>query len=212
MRSSMALSGTTTVRPMLSDDLPQVVEIHLRGFPGFFLTFLGHRFLTLLYGGIQSDPEGIVLVASSRGQIEGFVAGVTLQSGFYQRLIKKQKWAFAAAAVGALLRRPAIAPRLLRALKRPADAQQASAEACLMSIAVRPESQGKGIGSRLAEALCQDLAKRGAHAVCLTTDRDNNDRVNRFYPKLGFRLSRSYITPEGRAMNEYVIFLDKEGI
>lgn len=195
---------------MVLSDLEAVVEIHLNSFPGFFLTFLGHDFLALLYKSMQSDPECVVLVASSNGQIEGFVAGVMHQGGFYQRLIKRQKWAFALAALGALLRRPAIAPRLLRALKRPADVQQASAEAGLMSIAVRLESEGKGIGKRLVEAFCQELARRGVHAVCLTTDRDNNDRVNHFYQKLGFCLSRSYATPEGRAMNEYIISLDKD--
>jgi ribosomal protein S18 acetylase RimI-like enzyme len=195
---------------MLPDDLPQVVDVHLKSFPGFFLTFLGHSFLALLYRNMQSDPESVVWVASSDGEIEGFVAGVMHQSGFYQRLIKRQKWAFAAAALGALLRRPSIAPRLLRALRQPAEAQHASAEACLMSIAVRPESEGKGIGKQLVTAFCQELARRGVPGVCLTTDQDDNDRVNRFYQRLGFRLSRTFITPEGRAMNEYVISLDKE--
>jgi ribosomal protein S18 acetylase RimI-like enzyme len=197
---------------MVLSDLESVVGIHLESFPGFFLTFLGHDFLALLYKSMQSDPESVALVASSDGQIEGFVAGVMHQSGFYQRLIKRQKWAFAVAALGALLRRPAIAPRLLRALRQSAEAQQASAEACLMSIAVRPESEGKGIGKQLVTAFCQELAKRGVPAVCLTTDRDNNDRVNHFYQQLGFCLSQSYVTPEGRAMNEYLILLDKEAI
>jgi predicted N-acetyltransferase YhbS len=69
---------------------------------------------------------------------------------------------------------------------------------------VRPSSEGKGIGRQLVLAFCQALAARGVESVCLTTDRDRNDRVNRFYQQLGFRLSRSYVTPEGRAMNEYV--------
>jgi len=43
--------------------------------------------------------------------------------------------------------------------------------------------------------------------VCLTTDHSNNERVNRFYQRLGFSLGRAYVTPEGRAMNEYVMFL-----
>ena len=211
MQASTVPSHNVTIRLMLPGDLPQVIDVHLKSFPGFFLTFLGHNFLVLLYRNMQSDPESVVLVASSDGQIEGFVAGVTLQSGFYQRLIKRQRWAFAAAAFGALIRRPSIAPRLLRALRQPTEAQQASAEACLMSIAVRPESEGKGIGKQLVTAFCQELARRGVPGVCLTTDQDDNDHVNRFYHRLGFRLSRTYITPEGRAMNEYVISLDDKG-
>jgi hypothetical protein len=51
------------------------------------------------------------------------------------------------------------------------------------------------------------LAARRVPAVCLTTDCSSNERVNRFYQQLGFRLGRTYVTPEGRAMNEYVMFL-----
>jgi len=32
--------------------------------------------------------------------------------------------------------------------------------------------------------------------------------VNRFYLKLGFRLADTFVTPEGRAMNEYVMTLE----
>jgi ribosomal protein S18 acetylase RimI-like enzyme len=196
------------IRPATSSDLGSIVEIHLRSFPGFFLTFLGKDFLALLYKNIQSDPEGVVLVAVSGEQIEGFVAGVLRQEGFYRRLIRKQKWAFAVAALKGSLKRPAILPRLLRALQQPEEAEQASAQACLMSIAVRPESQGQGIGQQLVKEFCQELAQRGVRAVCLTTDRNGNEPVNHFYRGLGFRLSRSYVTPEGRAMNEYAISLE----
>ena len=206
MKSSVV--SPYTIRPVLTADLQQIVAVHLKSFPGFFLTFLGHDFLALLYKCMQSDPESVVLVASSDGRIEGFVAGVMHQSGFYQRLIGKRKRAFAVASLGALVKRPAIAPRLLRALSRHAAAQQASAHACLMSIAVRTGSQGQGIGKQLVAAFCRELARLGAPAVCLTTDRDNNDRVNRFYQQLGFRHAHSFVTPEGRAMNEYLIFLD----
>lgn len=41
----------------------------------------------------------------------------------------------------------------------------------------------------------------------LTTDRDNNEATNSFYQKLGFVCERTFMTPEGRAMNEYVIDL-----
>jgi ribosomal protein S18 acetylase RimI-like enzyme len=192
---------------MLFDDLRQVVDVHLKSFPGFFLSFLGPRFLTLFYKSLQSDPDGVVLVAYSNSLIEGFVAGVMHQSGFYHRLVKRQKWSFATAAFGAFLRSPSIAPRLIRALRRPVEAVSAPADACLMSIAVRPESAGKGIGKWLVEAFCKELANRGATAVCLTTDRDKNDQVNQFYQRLGFQLSQTFVTPEGRAMNEYFISL-----
>jgi len=51
----------------------------------------------------------------------------------------------------------------------------------------------------------EEAKRRGCVRVSLTTDRENNDRVNRFYQTLGFAIGRQYETPEGRKMNEYWI-------
>jgi ribosomal protein S18 acetylase RimI-like enzyme len=77
-----------------------------------------------------------------------------------------------------------------------------------MSIAVLPEAENKGMGESLIDAFCDELVKRGVDSVCLTTDRSNNERVNRFYERSGFQMNRSFITREGRAMNEYIKHLD----
>jgi len=192
------------IRPGRRDELPDIVSLHLEAFPKFFLSFLGPRFLELMYGGIIADPGGVLHVAAEDERILGFVAGVEKQEGFYRRLIQKRKWAFAAAASGALLRRPSIAPRLWRALRRPEEARQATAEACLMSIAVSPKEAGRGLGRQLVQAFDRTLRERGLPVYCLTTDAKDNDRTNRFYAGLGFRLARTFRTPEGRVMNEYV--------
>ena len=197
------------VRRMAGADLEAVVDTHLRSFPNFFLTFLGRGFLRLLYEALARDPEAIVVVAEVDGAVQGFAAGVERQAGFYSRLIETRRWAFAREAAAALLRRPGIAPRLLRALRRPSEAGAAAAEACLMSIAVRPDAGGGGLGVRLMGEFSRELKARGARAFCLTTDRDGNERVNSFYRKGGGRLSRSFVTAEGRAMNEYVFDLEE---
>ena len=207
MQSSVGLPDRIIVRHALSSDVWKIVQVHLESFPGFFLTFLGRDFLTLLYGQMRTDDDGVVLVGYQDGDLAGFVAGVLHQSGFYGRLVRQHKWAFARAALGAAVRRPVIAPRLLRALRRSAHVQQSAAEACLMSIAVRPENARRGFGQQLVRAFCTELAQRGAPVLCFTTDRDHNDRTNLFYQRLGFQLSSTFVTPEGRAMNEYVISL-----
>ncbi|HEX2059303.1 MAG TPA: GNAT family N-acetyltransferase, partial [Thermoanaerobaculia bacterium] len=134
----------------------------------------------------------------------GLAAGTTTQSGFYRSLLRRRVFAFAFAALPAALRRPVILPRLLRALRRPAESASASAAASLMSLAVDPRAEGQGIGARLVEAFCDELRKRGSDAVCLTTDAVGNDAVNRFYQRRGFRVARQITTAEGRVLNEYV--------
>lgn len=192
------------IRQAAAAEIPAIVGIHRESFPTFFLTFLGAEFLTLFYRGVLEDPEGILLVAAEPGGPEGFVAGVLSQSGFYGRLLRRRKWLFAAAALRSVLKRPSIVPRLWRALRRPAESRAAAADACLMSLAVVPRAEGRSVGAQLVDAFCRTVSSRGVTRISLTTDRTGNDRVNRFYESRGFRLARSYRTPEGRAMNEYV--------
>lgn len=202
-------AATLRTRPARVADLSEIVSIHLESFPEFFLTFLGPRFLRLLYGQILGNSHGLCWVAEDEESEEllGFVAGVTQQAGFYRDMLRRRKWSFALSAIPALLRSPGIAFRLLAALRKPADAADAGAEACLMSIGVRSAGGGRGIGSRLVHAFADDLKGRGIYQFCLTTDRDGNDPVKAFYEKEGFELWRTFVTPEGRWMNEYLLTL-----
>jgi ribosomal protein S18 acetylase RimI-like enzyme len=154
------------------------------------------------------DAEGVLLVAEIQGQLIGFVGGVGSQTGFYRRLVQKHLLAFGWAASSALLHRPQIASRLWRALYRSSDSAETAADACLMSIAVARSVEGRGVGRLLVEAFSNELRSRNITSYCLTTDRDQNERANCFYQSLGFTLASTYTTPEGRAMNEYVIFLE----
>jgi ribosomal protein S18 acetylase RimI-like enzyme len=198
------------IRSMLESDVEAVVDIHLRTFPGFFLSFLGHDFLALLYRSIRDAPEGVALVAIGEDGIQGFAAGVTSQESFYQRLVRRHWWRFAISALGAAIRRPSVIPRLFRALRRPSEARESAAAATLMSIGVRPESEGKGIGGLMIESFCREMATRGVTHICLTTDRDDNAHAIRFYERHGFRVTNSLVTPEGRAMIEYARVLRDE--
>jgi len=202
----MTLQGfACTVRPMRPEDVPAVVAIHQLAFPGFFLTFLGPKFLHLLYSKILDEPGGVALVAADQGgRVCGLVAGVSHQSGFYSRLARRNWLAFSLASLQAFLRRPNIAVRLLRALTYSRSSRN---EALLMSIAVAPERNGEGIGRQLAARFLQEMQAMKVPSVSLTTDGDGNDHANRFYQRLGFQLTRTYVTPEGRIMNEYVIDL-----
>jgi ribosomal protein S18 acetylase RimI-like enzyme len=192
-----------TIRQAERQDLDQIVEVHMSSFPGFFLTFLGLRFLRILYQEIQSHPRGILHVAIIDSRVVGFVAGVTEQSGFYRSLMLRRKWDFAFASAKAVLRKPNIVPRLFRALRKP-NASKVSIPACLMSIAVDPNSASVGVGTALIQSFSNEMRCRSISSFCLTTDRDGNDNVNRFYRSRDFKLTQTFCTSEGRWMNEYV--------
>lgn len=186
-----------------------VVAVHLSSFPGFFLSFLGPRFLSLYYAGVCTAPEGIAFVyLNDAGIPAGFVAGTSNPRGFYSRLLKRDWLKFSFASLGAVLRKPAIIPRVARALTHPGENPVGGEVAGLFSIGVLPELQGSGAGKKLVEAFLDAARERGCKRVFLTTDRDNNDAVNGFYERLGFTVEKQYVTPEGRRMNEFWTTLD----
>ncbi len=195
------------IREMRLADVPAIVQVHLESFPGFFLTFLGASFLSELYMATLTDPDGIGFVAENEKFICGFVTGTTQPAGFYRRLLRQRWWRFMRASMLPALRQPTIIPRLLRALSMPEQATKHAGRGTLMSIAVAPDAQKRGIGQALVRAFLDEAVQRGLQQVDLTTDQDNNGATNRFYQNLGFVCERTFTTPEGRAMNEYVINL-----
>jgi ribosomal protein S18 acetylase RimI-like enzyme len=196
------------IQPGRFDDVPTVVDIHLTAFTSFFLTSLGPAFLGELYMAILADPDGISLVATQHNKPCGFAFGTSQPAGFYRRLIRQRWWRFGLAAVGPTLRKPSIAPRLLRAFTMTQQTSTANNTGILMSIAVAPRLQTCGAGQKLVNAFLQTAAQRQISQINLTTDTINNEAVNRFYQKQGFQLARTFVTPEGRQMNEYAISLE----
>ena len=189
------------------EHVPQATEVHLRSFEGFFLSFLGPQFLRLYYENIVDYPDAAGYVCVKDGRVIGFVCGVASPSRFYSYLLRTRWWRFAQAALGATLRRPSTILRLLRAWLYPGQTSRREDTATLTSMAVAPAMQGKGIGARLVAAYLEDMRTRGIKRVDLTTDRYGNDKVNAFYQKQGFRCEHTFVTPEGRVMNEYVLLL-----
>jgi ribosomal protein S18 acetylase RimI-like enzyme len=200
--------GNVMIRRMQGENIPRVVEIHLQSFPGYFLTFLGARFLSLYYAGICTAREGIAFIyVDATGSPAGFVAGTLDPRGFYSRLLRRDWIRFSLASLAAIVRKPSIVPRVARGLFHPSRNPGGKGIAGLYSIGVLPSLQGTGAGRKLVAAFLEEARSRGCGSVFLTTDRDGNDAVNVLYRKLGFRVERDFMTPEGRWMNEYWIEL-----
>ena len=202
------MSSELMIRTMKQNDVVTVVKVHLASFPGFFLSFLGTRFLALFYSGICNAPEGIAFVyLDDSGSPAGFVAGTSNPRGFYSRLLKRGWLQFALASIVPVLKKPSVIGRVARAVSHPSGNPIGEDVAGLFSISVLPELQGTGAGKKLVQAFLDEAKQRGCIRVFLTTDRDNNVAVNSFYQKLGFSIERQYETPEKRRMNEYWITL-----
>ena len=191
-------------------DVNLVVKLHLRAFPNYFLSILGPGFLREFYFSFLADPVGMAFVArNAQNEVVGAIVGPVDPRGFFGRLLRRRWWAFGLASVSALVRRPSSAARLARALVYRGEAPAGPIRALLSSIAVSPKAQGQGIGRALVQRWLDVARSRGARGCFLTTDAENNDTVNRFYCRLGWKPEATYTTREGRKMNRYVYDFDR---
>lgn len=192
--------------------IKHVVDVHTRAFPEFFLSFLGPKFLREFYNSFIYDSAGIGFVAedSESGNVLGVIVGPLLPGGYFKRLLKRKWWAFCYASLGAILRRPSTIKRLLRALLYRGEAPPGPERALLSSIAVLPRSQHLGIGKALVRRWIQEVQQQGGRGCYLTTDANDNDKVNSFYQRLNWKIESTYTTPEGRKMNRYVFDFEKQ--
>ena len=167
------------------------------------MTQLGTPFLKTLYKGYVEDDNSGILVAELDGKIAGFIAYSNEYSNFYKNLLKRYLVPFAFCSLLAVLRHPSFGKRLLGALKKSDDVKKDRPYVELASICVNPKLGNKGIGSKLIQHLKNITDFTVYSYINLETDACRNDAVNQFYVKNGFQLIRSYVTAEGRKMNEY---------
>ena len=187
--------------------IDEVVEAHIRAFPTFFLTFLGRRFMKEVYASYLFDDAGMSFVAEEEptGSVLGIVVGPLAPDGYFKRLLKRRWWAFCLASIRTVLRRPSTIRRLVRAVFYRGQSPSGPKRSLLSSISVSPEYQGHGIGRALMDAWVAEARRRGSGGCYVMTDRDNNEGSNCFYPRVGWKIESTFPTPEGRAMNRYVL-------
>jgi ribosomal protein S18 acetylase RimI-like enzyme len=191
------------IHRMQQSHLATVAAVHRDAFPSFFTTSLGPSFLKTFYSSFLTHDSAIALVGYEGAEVGGFVVGTVDHQQFHKYMRSNRTVALAAATLRAAVRRPRIVPRLLRHYRTPQTQIPDVTGATLISIAVRPQLQTKGLGQLLLAEFARQVATRGFRNFRLTTDCQHNHRVNRFYLKAGLVVERTFSTAEGRLMNIY---------
>ncbi len=190
------------------DDLNEIVDIHLASFGGFFLSSLGPRFLKIFYKEFLVHNKSCCLVSIEDERVVGFVVGVLNPSEFFRCMFKKRLLHLFLGCLNSIMSNPSVVIKLIRrAATYPGKSPRSDHVALLSSIAVLPEYHSKKIGEELVKMFLKEVKGMGADEVTLTTDKFNNDKVIAFYKKLGFTLSKSFVSYEGREMYEFTLQL-----
>ena len=200
----MAVAGGElyTVTPLREADIGAVARLHITGFgESFFLVTLGEAALRAYYRTFLDYPAACGFVCRERasGAVVGFVCGTEDLRHHYRIFLRRRLLpALPALAVRALTR-PSVALGLLRrgrqvartVLHRRATNAAAPLPAPLppthlLSMAVDPGHRGHGIGTMLAQAFLDEMARRNVSRVVLGV-RDENHAARRLYERLGWR-------------------------
>jgi len=186
------------------DVVETVVDIHMKTFTGFFLTFLGKGFLKELYRGfIEHKYSNLIIAKDEESVIIGFLAYSEDMSSLYKHLLKHGFFQFAFYAFLAFIKKPKILFRLLSAFGKSEEVKREESYIELASIGVLPDKKSRGVGSEMITRLINNVDFSKFAYISLETDAENNEYANKFYQKNGFVLRRVYKTKEGRKMNEY---------
>jgi ribosomal protein S18 acetylase RimI-like enzyme len=173
------------VRDAVPDDIPALASIHVRAFPGFFLSRMGARFVQDYYASVASDPSGWILVGETGGRIVGAAVGFGDPARFY-RSYRSRPVRLLVPVLGAVVSDPRLIPLVVGNVRRSRDARTPPGDAELASLFVDPDDAGAGAGQRLLDAFVDRARTAGNAGVSLTTDADGNDRARRFYAGAGF--------------------------
>lgn len=197
------------IRKAIVNDLDQIVDVHLVSFPDSVLSSLGRGFLKTFYKEFIIDDKGCCFVSIGDDGVAGFIVGVISPSDFFKRAFKRKWLHFALCSLRSIIKNPPIIIKLLRrAATHPNKSPKGDNIALLWYIAVLYKKRNKKIGEELVKNFLNELNRRGVEEVILATPRFNNDKVIKFYQKIGFRIKNSITTYEGREMYEFAIKLN----
>ena len=187
-------------------DYSSIAKLHRNSIRKGFLSSLGIPFLSRLYEAINRESGACVLVAENKNTIVGFIAGVADIRGLFKKILLKQWFYFMIPLLhficnGSIIKK--MVETVLYGLKR--DKSSQSKDTCtaeLLSVVVRKELQGRGIGKKMVMELetffkCNDIRKYKV----VTFSRDSQS--NYFYTSFDFRLVKTF-THHGNVMNEYI--------
>jgi ribosomal protein S18 acetylase RimI-like enzyme len=183
--------------------IAEVAQIHMDALPNDFLPGLGFNFLnTVFYPGVLKSNHAKTFVAVADNQPLGFVIVAQNSSRLFSEIVRDNFWEFIK--IGLLTSLSSFAQFkkniqiLLSSLKKDAASQYGE----IYEIAVRPDSQGRGMGKMLVQASEDYLKQKGLPGISIKTRRDNTAWIQ-FFLRQGWQLSHE-INLIG---NQYVILI-----
>jgi ribosomal protein S18 acetylase RimI-like enzyme len=186
-------SESFVLRSATPVDAISIARLHLDMIDTGFLSSLGVGFLRLLYRSLIESNHGTVTVAEADGVIVAFIAGTDDTGAFYKQFLRahflEAMWRLLPSLV-----RPRTWKRMWETIRYGGGEGSVAAE--LLSMAVAPNAQGSGLGSRLVDTLLDQMKVRGVDQVKVVAGEGNQAAIS-LYSRCGFEFSRRLEVHQG---------------
>jgi ribosomal protein S18 acetylase RimI-like enzyme len=184
-----------TVREGTEADAAVAARLHRSQIDEGFLSLLGQPFLDRLYRRIVRSPGSFLLVAEDAGAVVGMVAGTRDRGALYRAFALRDGVAVAVRSAPTLLRERRKVFETLKQGGSGAPSRGLGVE--LLSIAVDPDVQGRGVGGLLVDALLERARHTGERGVFVVVGADNA-RALSLYLRSGFAQAAEFELHEGQ--------------
>lgn len=187
-------------------DVPSIVRLHREYISWGFLSSLGGQILNLIYGSLTEFPGGRMIIGINKGEVIGFVIGVTDVPSFYMSFLRKNFLKASRLLITKFMNFSTLR-KAMETLFYPLRDSSVLPKAELLAIAVEQCYQGKGVARLLLEELKVQFSNIGIDSF-KTSVGAKNWRSYRFFEKMGFRQAGYLEIHKGETSKIYVYDTD----
>ena len=199
------MSQVTILDNLDASYVDAIVEVHKNALKGFFLTNLGDGFLKTYYRAMLKNKEALaVCIVDENNTVAGFGVGTMQSKGFHKRLILQNWFSFGLVFVKILFKSPSSIIRLAKNLEKKDPTKDHGNYPEFLLAGVSDKFQGQGMGKKLYLAYEERAKARGAQALTLTSDKEDNDVALNHFKKLGYSVLYEYIAYPNRPMYKFI--------
>ncbi|WP_153556603.1 GNAT family N-acetyltransferase [Roseimaritima sediminicola] len=162
-----------------------IAEIHQAEIPNGFLASLGTPTLQKLYKQMAGCPAAFCVAALEAERCVGFIWGSSDTSAVYRYCLPRCAGSLALPLAARVLR-PTMLFRVWETLRYPSTQSESHElpRAEILNFCVRGDQQGRGVGQRLFQALCEGFQRRNVPSFRIVTGEEQTT-AHRFYEAAG---------------------------
>lgn len=210
------MSACVTIRNARRADLVPMAQVFVAAFPESVQHYAGRNIAPTAVADafaicFDAEPQGCFVAETEGGEVVGYILAPTHLSrvfrvAFTHGHLLRMSWRYLTAQYGLGLRPVRVAARNMLGLWRDSRDRALECDARILSVAVRPDFQGRGVGTALSRRGLDYLAAENALRVRLEVRPGNAAALN-MYQKLGFAVKGQTRDSQG----EWLIMLKENG-